>query len=114
MFCFRPRRAFTRDFTPRVRERPAPREPFRNGSGFSTGSKNAVTWPGQNALLSEAIEDRPPDRLRRLRLGACELLRAALLVEDEDRRLAPRDVADVVRDDEVELRLLQEGHRSLL
>src|SRR2546427_5680506 len=112
MFCFRPRRAFTREVTPRVRDKPAPRDPFLNGSTFSTGSKNAVTCAGQNALLSEAMEDRPPDRLRRHRLRPGELLPAAPAVEDEDRRLALRHLRHIVRDDEVELRLPEQGHRA--
>src|SRR3970282_1736149 len=114
MFWRRPRRAFTRVLTPREIERPAPRDPFLNGSGFSTGSKNAVMCPGQNALLSEAMEHGPPDCFGRRRLRAGEPLRAALPVQDQDCRRPTADARDVVRDHVVKLRLPEEGHRPLL
>src|SRR5213594_2296659 len=101
-------------WTPRSRHRPAPREPFFRGSGSSWTSKNTVTCPGQNASPSDTMEDGPPHPLGREGLRPFERLRATLAVEDRNRRRVPLDLGDVVRHDEVDVRLFDEGHRTRL
>src|SRR5438093_6577367 len=98
--------------TPRLRHSPAPRDPFFRGSGSSWTSKNAVTCPGQNASPSDTMEDCPPHPLCRERLRPFEGLGATLPVEDRDGRRVALDLRDIVRDDEVDVRLLDEGHRA--
>src|SRR5712691_12070484 len=97
--------------TPRLRHSPAPREPFFRGSGSSWTSKNAVPCPGQKASPSDTMEDCPPHPLRRERLRPFERLGATLAVEDRDGRRVPFDLGDVVRHDEVDVRLFHERHR---
>src|SRR5213594_1452094 len=101
-------------WTPRFRQRPAPREPFFRGSGSSWTSKNAVTCPGQNASPSDTMEDGPPHPLGREGLRTFERLRPTLAVEDRDGGRVPLDLGDVVRHDEVDVRLFDEGHRARL
>src|SRR5256712_9370752 len=97
--------------TPRLRDRPAPRDPFFRGSGSSWTSKNAVTCPGQNASPSDTMEDGPPHPLRREGLRPLERLRATFAVEDRDGGRVPLDLRDVVCHDEVDVRLFDERHR---
>src|SRR6266571_2368952 len=101
-------------WTPRPRQSPAPRDPFFRGSESSTTSKNAVTCPGQNASPSDTMEDRPPDPLRRERLRPLERVGLPFAVEDRHGGRVPFDLRDVVRDDEVDVGFLDEGHRPRL
>src|SRR3972149_3994892 len=97
--------------TPRLRQRPAPRDPFLRGSGSSTTSKKAVTCPGQNASPWDTMQDRAPDALGREGLRPLERRRVPLAVEDRDRSGVGLHPRHVVGDDQVEVRLLEEGHR---
>src|SRR3989304_1171212 len=59
------------------------------------------------------MDHHPPDRVRGAGLRPRVLRAPTLAVEDEDRRPPLADLRDVVRDDEVQLRLPQEAHRPL-
>src|SRR5436309_12421494 len=101
-------------WTPRLNERPAPREPFTRGFGFSTTSKKAVTCPGQKASPSDTMQDCPPNPLRRERFRSFERLGVTFSVEDRDRRRVSLDLRHVVRHDEIQIGFFREDHRLRL
>src|SRR5207245_7095004 len=63
---------------------------------------------------SDTMAPAPPHPLGREGLRPFERLRATLAVEDRNRRRVPLDLGDVVRHDEVDVRLFDEGHRTRL
>src|SRR2546428_7087159 len=100
--------------TPRLSERPAPRDPFARGFGSSWTSKKAVACPGQNASPSDTMQDGPPHPLRRERLRSLECLRMPLAVEDRDRGRVSLHLRHVVGHDEIQVRFLRQSHRPRL
>src|SRR2546421_12984628 len=97
--------------TPRLSERPTPRDPFARGFGSSWTWKKAVLCPEQNASPSDTMQDGPPHPLLCERLRSLERLRVSLAVEDRDRGRVSLHLRHVVGFDEIQVGFLRQSHR---